>query len=163
GRQRFVCAFSRSIAISPSTIYNHGMWRSRMFWRLFISFCVLLLCSIGLLGIVLNSRMQQQQQRQITERLRTKAILVRELVRDLRPERVPFLQKRIVALGQEIHTRITLIDVAGRVLADSDEEPAKMENHSDRSEVREAADTGWGSGTRFSHTIGKTMMYVALR
>lgn len=134
-----------------------------MFWRLFITFGVLLLCSIGLLGLVLGSRMQRQQEQQVTERLHTKAILVRELVRDWPAERTPALQERIVALGQEIHTRITLIDGAGKVLVDSDEDPAKMDNHADRPEVQQAANAGWGSATRFSRTIGKTMMYVALR
>src|SRR5262249_34832158 len=123
----------------------------------------LLLCSIGLLGLVLSARMQRQQEQQLTERLHTKAILVRDLVRAAPAERMSSLQERMVALGREIHTRITLIDAAGKGLVDSAEEPAKMENHADRPEVQQAANAGWGSATRFSHTIGKTMMYVALR
>jgi two-component system phosphate regulon sensor histidine kinase PhoR len=151
------------VAIPANTTYNHGMWRSRMFWRLFGAYGLLLLSSIGLLGVVLNTRMQRQYRAQVTERLRAKAVLVRELVREWPADRLPVLEKRLAALGSEIGTRITLIDGQGKILGDSDESPEIMENHADRPEFQEAASRGWGAATRFSHTLGKTMMYLALR
>ena len=60
------------------------------------------------------------------------------------------------------HTRLTIITPAGAVLGDSDEDPAKMENHSDRPEIQEALQTGSGSSVRFSPTLGRRMMYVAV-
>lgn len=60
------------------------------------------------------------------------------------------------------HTRLTLITPAGTVLGDSDEDPAKMESHSDRPEIREALQAGSGSSVRFSPTLGRRMMYVAV-
>ena len=53
------------------------MWRSRMFWRLFGIFSVLLLSAIGLLGWIVDRREEQRDLEQIEENLRTKAILVR--------------------------------------------------------------------------------------
>lgn len=60
------------------------------------------------------------------------------------------------------HTRLTIITPAGAVLGDSDEDPAKMESHSDRPEIREALQAGSGSSVRFSPTLGRRMMYVAV-
>ncbi|HIT58001.1 MAG TPA: PAS domain S-box protein [Candidatus Galloscillospira stercoripullorum] len=59
--------------------------------------------------------------------------------------------------------RLTIIDVDGSVVADTQADPSTMENHSDRSEVTEARLTGWGEATRPSDTVGQTMLYVAKR
>src|SRR5262245_7537523 len=139
------------------------MWRSRTFWRLFSIFAVLLLCALGSLGLVVSSRVERQLTEQIEGSLRTKAILVREAVRDRPAEQPHSWQKRIKALRQEIATRITLLADDGSVLADSEENPAEMENHRDRPEVRAAREGRFGTATRFSSTLRRQMMYVALR
>ncbi len=59
--------------------------------------------------------------------------------------------------------RVTLIDSSGRVLFDSEEDAASMENHSDRSEVREALKNGEGSSSRYSRTIMKKTVNHAVR
>ncbi len=59
-------------------------------------------------------------------------------------------------------TRITVIDVAGRVLCDTRESPSKMENHGHRPEIIEALNGGVGKATRYSETLDKTMQYVAV-
>src|SRR5438105_6050613 len=134
-----------------------------MFWRLFGSYGILLLSSIGLLGVAILGRAEQQQFKQFEESLRTRALLVAEMVR-ARPEEPPAeRQQRIVALGQEIATRITLIAEDGRVLADSEEDPARMENHADRPEVRMARAGRIGTATRSSSTVHQRLMYLALR
>jgi two-component system, OmpR family, phosphate regulon sensor histidine kinase PhoR len=140
------------------------MWRSRTFWRLFGSIGLLLLCSIGLLGWVVIGRVERQVNAQTEANLRTKAILVREVVtaQPLPDEFFPPLQKRVTSLGQEIATRITLLADDGRVLADSEEDPRAMENHADRPEVEAARREGFGSSTRFSATLGQPMTYAAL-
>lgn len=59
--------------------------------------------------------------------------------------------------------RVTVIAEDGRVFADSAEEPQRMENHAGRPEVREAMATGEGRAVRFSHTVNRDMVYLALR
>src|SRR5262245_6690231 len=112
-----------------------AMWRSRMFWRLFGTFGVLILGSTGLLGVGLVNRVEQQYLRQLEASLRTKAVLIQEAVRDQPAEDLPRLQRRVVALRDEIAARITLLAADGRVLADSEEDPANMEKHDTRPEV----------------------------
>jgi two-component system phosphate regulon sensor histidine kinase PhoR len=133
-----------------------------MFWRLFGTFGGLLLAAIGLLGFVFIHREERHYLQQIEENLRSKAILVREVIRD-RPLKPGGLQRRIEDLGQQIATRITLIARDGVVLADSDKNPHQMENHGDRPEIRTARGQTIGTATRFSNTLGQSMMYVALR
>src|SRR4030042_235777 len=57
--------------------------------------------------------------------------------------------------------RLTVVVPPGKVVGDSHEDPATMADHSDRSEIVEALQTGRGSSVRFSPTLGQEMMYVA--
>src|SRR5262249_34736918 len=137
------------------------MWRSRMFRRLFGTSGLLLLIAIGLLGVVIVKREERYFLQQIEDNLRSKAILVREVISD-RQVREGRLQRRVQNLGKEINTRITLIGADGVVLADSSKNPREMENHGDRPEVRTARAEGFGTATRFSNTLNQSMMHVAL-
>ena len=58
--------------------------------------------------------------------------------------------------------RITIIDSSGRVIGDSDESSAKMENHADRPEIRDAGLSNAGSSIRSSKTLGKNLFYLAI-
>src|SRR5438552_3102382 len=139
------------------------MWTSRMFWRQFGAFGVLLLAALGLLGVVLVNRVEQQYLHLLQERLRREALYVQEIVCARTDEPLPNLRKQVAALHGQIDARLTLIDADGRVLADSQEDPAVMDNHAGRPEVREARQNGFGVSTRHSDTVGESMMYVALR
>lgn len=72
------------------------------------------------------------------------------------------LQGFIKKFGQKSDTRVTIIDTLGIVLADSEEESSKMENHSTRIEVMKALQFGIGTSVRHSHTLNKDMLYLAL-
>lgn len=61
--------------------------------------------------------------------------------------------------------RITLVDAAGRVRADSDFPPGPLpaiEGHLDRPEIRAALAGRTGIATRMSETVGRTLLYVAV-
>ena len=68
----------------------------------------------------------------------------------------------IKTLGRKIHTRVTLIATDGTVLADSEENIQSMENHSHRPEVIEALQGKTGRSIRFSSTVNRDMLYVAI-
>jgi two-component system phosphate regulon sensor histidine kinase PhoR len=137
------------------------MWRSRMFWRLFGPFAGLLLATIAVLGIIVLNRVEKHFLQQIEESLRTKAVLVRESLEGGSKDQT--LQERARNLGSETGLRVTLIAANGYVLADSEEDPTRMDKHDTRPEVLEAQSTGTGVATRFSSTQHQSMMYVALR
>ena len=58
--------------------------------------------------------------------------------------------------------RVTFMDSAGNVLADSMAEE-DMQSHADRKEVYAAITTGEGFAVRSSHTLGKSMVYYCKR
>ncbi|HCE78659.1 MAG TPA: hypothetical protein DEP61_07490, partial [Lachnospiraceae bacterium] len=58
-------------------------------------------------------------------------------------------------------SRITLIDADGTVLFDNEADVDKMENHSDRSEIEEAVQSGSGQSIRRSATLTRETIYYA--
>lgn len=63
--------------------------------------------------------------------------------------------------GLDEDTRITLIARDGTVLADSNEDASKMENHSDREEFMQAVENGESSTVRRSETLNENTYYYA--
>jgi two-component system phosphate regulon sensor histidine kinase PhoR len=59
--------------------------------------------------------------------------------------------------------RCTVVALDGKVLADSEADPRNMENHATRAEIREAREFGRGEAIRHSDTIGKDLVYLAIR
>lgn len=59
--------------------------------------------------------------------------------------------------------RLTIIGADGAVAADTEADPARMENHAGREEIVQATATGWGEAVRPSDTLDETMLYVAKR
>jgi two-component system, OmpR family, phosphate regulon sensor histidine kinase PhoR len=59
--------------------------------------------------------------------------------------------------------RVTLVENTGKVLADSEENPAIMENHSDRPEIMTALSAGSGRAKRHSATLKHDLVYFAQR
>ncbi len=72
------------------------------------------------------------------------------------------LERTIAQLAATTGARITLVDTQGRVLVDTHEDPALMENHADRPEIRQALAEGSGQSLRYSNTLGTRMIYVAV-
>ena len=64
--------------------------------------------------------------------------------------------------GQSAGARVTIIDPTGKVLADSEANPANMENHATRPEFVAALAGKIGSNERRSATIGIPFLYVAV-
>ena len=63
--------------------------------------------------------------------------------------------------GQAAGARATVIDPTGKVLADSEADPASMENHAQRKEFAAALGGQVGEDERSSHTLGVPFLYVA--
>ena len=59
--------------------------------------------------------------------------------------------------------RVTLIDPNGEVIADTEADAGKMDNHSDREEVKEALKDGSGTNVRYSKTLTEKTVYYAQR
>ena len=84
------------------------------------------------------------------------------ITRDLLGEPPGTIHPLCEQFGREASTRITLLLPDGRVVCDSEEAPAGMDNHRDRPEFIQAIHQGMGTSIRFSNTLKKNFMYVAV-
>ncbi len=64
--------------------------------------------------------------------------------------------------GKRSRTRITVILFDGTVIGESQSDPADLENHADRPEIRAALDGTIGQSIRSSPSLKKPMMYVGV-
>jgi len=119
---------------------------------------------MGILGIYLVNFTRDTQIANLRAQLEQEAKLIAEVVLPSLQDpsntgKVDLLAKE---LGEKIDSRVTIIAPSGTVLGDSQEDPAKMENHATRPEVMDAVNLGMGEIIRHSSTIGQRMMYVAV-
>ncbi|MGD9308180.1 MAG: PAS domain-containing sensor histidine kinase, partial [Desulfosarcina sp.] len=63
--------------------------------------------------------------------------------------------------GEKTAIRVSVILPDGRVIGDSEEMPANMDNHQDREEIQASYNGNVGVSIRYSDTIEQKMMYVA--
>jgi len=132
-------------------------------WRITIWFVLLVIVGMTALGAYLTSSVRNSQLSNLREQLENEAKITAEVSSpDFVNQEINNLDALAKKLGGHIDTRITLIDLDGTVLGDSDEDPSTMENHSTRPEIKDALSSGVGESTRYSTTIGKQMMYVAV-
>ncbi len=68
----------------------------------------------------------------------------------------------VKAISDQVNTRITVVRLDGLVLADSEEDPGSMDNHSTRPEIMQAYKGNTGSSLRYSKTLDQSMLYVAV-
>ena len=133
-------------------------------WRITFSFVALILVTMSILGFYLTNSTTNSQLDNLRAQLENEAIITAEaslpgLLGEDKNDIIDALAKR---LGEQTGTRVTIVAPDGTVLGDSEEDPATMENHADRPEIRDALYTGFGESTRFSITLGQKMMYIAV-
>jgi len=130
-------------------------------WRIAIPFIILTLVSAGITGGYLVSFTRSSQIDNLRFHLEEEARITAEASLPLliQGNNADILAKK---LGQEIEGRVTIIAPDGKVLGDSQEDPATMENHATRPEVKDALISGLGESTRYSITLDEQMMYVAV-
>jgi len=142
------------------------MWSSRFFWKLFGTYICLSLVAGAVFVMVVSHWLSDRVIAQTDQRLHDMAVMLREIVANRigATENAPEeLQGLVRQLGHEARARMTVIALDGTVLADSQEDPANMENHKNRTELIEAASGRIGRSQRASPTLDIRMMYVALR
>ena len=138
------------------------MLRSRFFWKLYITYAVLVLITSAVIGVAVQQQLRVALVDDVEAGLRNMALLVvPHAAAAFRAEAAGNIQSQVQRLGQETGTRITLVLPAGDILADSDQRPSEMENHGDRPEIVAALADTFGVSRRFSNTLGESLLYVA--
>ena len=143
-------------------IWTEGMLHSRFFWKLYAGYSALILFFAVIVGGLVTQQLEQDSRQEIERSLQARAVFLEDLARPYFDAPGSAFLGRVRALGEQIDTRLTVIRKDGVVIADSEEDPARMDNHRSRPEVLAARSYGQGLATRFSDTLGTKMMYLAL-
>jgi two-component system phosphate regulon sensor histidine kinase PhoR len=134
--------------------------RSGIFLKLMASFLVVILAAAVLFDLTLGGAWESSLRREIERNLVQKTQLLADRVETDRSGHS--LADIASQEGQAAGARVTIIDAAGKVLADSESNPATVENVTARKEFVAALSGKVGIEQRRSATIGTPFLYVAV-
>jgi len=132
----------------------------RLFWKLGLTYLSLLLLVLLAVDVYAGRALRHDYLRAAFQQLEALARLATH-----RPP--PFGElaalRAWAAWMAQTGARVTVIAADGQVLADSHEKPEKMANHADRPEIQQAFATGRGQAVRYSETVARELVYLAIR
>ncbi|HPC67517.1 MAG TPA: ATP-binding protein [Syntrophorhabdaceae bacterium] len=98
-----------------------------------------------------------------TDNLKNMTLLLRPEITDFfRTRKLKEMDNYVKSFKHSVNMRITVMDSDGLVIADSEKDPRVMENHRMRPEFIDAVSGRIGKSMRFSVTVEKKMLYVAV-
>ena len=133
-------------------------------WRIILPYVGLILVTMLGLGIYLSGFVQQTYTNDLESKLADEARMIGDVITpDLESVgATPNFDPQAKHWATILNARVTIIASNGTVWGESHENRAFMANHGDRPEVKQALSNGVGSSTRFSQTLGYSMMYTAV-
>jgi len=132
--------------------------KNRIFFKLLAVFLIIIAATAAILDVMIGSAWEASLRAEIERSLTQKTLLFAHRVETDRTQSLPEIAAQE---GQAAGARATIIDASGKVLADSESNPASMENHSTRVEFAAALAGKTGSNERLSATLGIPFLYVA--
>ncbi len=132
--------------------------KNRIFFKLLAVFLIVIAATAAILDVMLGSAWEASLRTEIERNLTQKTKL---FARRVETDRTHTLTEIAAQAGLDAGARATIIDASGKVLADSESNPATMENHASRKEFATALSGRTGSNERRSTTLGIPFLYVA--
>lgn len=127
----------------------------RLFHKFIVAFFVIGVAAVTVAGFLIQRELKTDLMIQIEEEMAAGARIIA-----LMP--AGEIAGHAGELAERTRARLTLIDAAGYVTADSELGDGETDGHLNRSEIQEARLRGVGKAVRYSHTLKKEMLYVAL-
>lgn len=139
------------------------MLRSRFLWKIYACYVALILLTTATVGFLVSHRISRTTLEATQNELKSQALFLRVISENsLQGITHPSLEHQVIALGKQLGTRLTVIRANGEVIADSDEDPAVMDNHADRPEILATQSGKTEPMRRYSETLQTMMIYLAL-
>jgi two-component system, OmpR family, phosphate regulon sensor histidine kinase PhoR len=132
--------------------------KNRIFFKLLAVFLIVIAATAGILDVMLGNAWEGSLRTEIERNLKQKTLLFAHRVEI---DHTHTLAEIAAQEGLAAGARATVIDASGRVLADSESDPAQMENHARRVEFAAALAGQTGENERRSATLGIPFLYVA--
>ena len=133
--------------------------KNRIFFKLLAVFLIVIAATAATLDVMLGSAWESSLRTEIERNLTQKTQLFAHRVET---DRAHSLTEIAAQEGLAAGARATIIDASGKVLADSESNPANMENHATRKEFAAALTGQIGKNERRSATVGIPFLYVAV-
>ncbi len=130
--------------------------KSNLFYKIFGTYVIIILLGMMVVGFLVGRQVKTRLMERIEYDLTTYAQMIKQI-----SSKGEIIQN-VAQLAKISDTRVTLVDATGKVLADSNKEVSRMNNHLNRPEIQEARVKGRGKSTRFSRTLNVDMFYVAI-
>jgi len=133
--------------------------KNRIFFKLLAVFLIVIAATAAILDVMLGGAWEASMRTEIERNLTQKTLLFAHRVDNDRAHSLTEIAaQEALAAG----ARATIIDASGKVLADSESNPATMENHATRPEFAAALASKTGENERRSATLGIPFLYVAV-
>jgi two-component system phosphate regulon sensor histidine kinase PhoR len=133
--------------------------KNRIFFKLLAVFLIVIAATAATLDVMIGGAWEASLRTEIERNLTQKAQLFAHRVETDRAHSLTQIAaQEALAAG----ARATIIDASGKVLADSESDPANMENHATRKEFAAALSGQTGKNERRSATLGIPFLYVAV-
>ena len=141
--------------------------RIRIYWKLTFIFCSLVVLILTAAYFYLNNHLKTYVEIRIQDNLKKDLLLNKNIIDNELSQKINSADADDLAgrIGKSLGVRATIIDPQGIVIGDSEvgkEGLLKLENHITRPEVRDAMKKGFGQSKRFSTSIRKNMLYMAV-
>lgn len=134
-------------------------------WRFTIPIFLFFGVIIITLSVFLTNSTKKNYEEDLYQTLISQArLLESELTNEiLLPGSKTSLDSLVTRYSSNLQCRVTIIQSDGTVIADSESDPMRMDNHLNRPEVQQAIKNGVGSEVRYSKTTTVDMLYVAIK
>lgn len=133
----------------------------KFLWKIYYIYAALSIIPLIILGFYASSLFRDSLIMVDTETLIDRTALIRERLETSIDDTLD-LHKFVHRYDNLSGSRVTLMDSGGKVIADSKENPAEMDNHADRPEVLTALKGGTGISERYSFTLKEDFIYAAM-
>ena len=139
------------------------MRHSPIFLKLNAGFALVILFSMLIVGLMVQRQIEQASLEDIRNNLSSQAFILQQSFADIDTQSQNQIQQMVQQTGDRIATRVTLLTRDGVVMADSEFRFDKMDNHLSRPEIISATQSRVGESRRYSTTLQKPMLYVAIK
>ncbi len=137
--------------------------KKSIFAKIFSGYVLITLLLLSLILLFAFKTIRDYHIHSLADDLKNLGITVRLKIVPLLPQKnFQEMDALVKQLGNDINTRITVVNAQGVVLADSESDPGLMESHKTRPEISQALQGSTGTSLRYSTTVKEEMLYVAV-
>jgi len=139
--------------------------KKKIVWQIFPSFLIITVLSLSAITSYSTSYFKKfflkNSEKELTIRTKLLQKTFSDILKNV-PDQYQTIGNYCKDIGDKTGTRVTVILPSGVVVGDSFADIKTMESHMKRPEISEALKKNKGVSIRYSSTLDKTMMYIAL-